>query len=157
MSLFCSHYKKIIDMKNMFFSAHATGVLASPNPRAMPLRAPGPVLEVSVLFNERGDVLAVVCGHDHANSYDIPCGNIRLICTPTCGFQAHGAEKTRGARIIDLDLRDTSRFETTTILYTDSAFADIINNFTYKFINFWKELYLIGNNLLVYAREILGI
>lgn len=109
------------------------------------------------LFNERGDVLAIVCGHDHANSYDIPCGNIRLICTPTCGFQAHGAEKTRGARIIDLDLRDTSRFETTTILYTDSAFADIINNFSYKFINFWKELYLIGNNLLVYAREILGI
>ena len=39
----------------MFFSAHATGVLASPNPRAMPLRAPGPVLEVSVLFNKRGD------------------------------------------------------------------------------------------------------
>ncbi len=42
-------------MNNMFFSAHATGVLASPNPRAMTMRAPGPALEFSVLLNERGD------------------------------------------------------------------------------------------------------
>ena len=108
-------------------------------------------------FNERGDVLALVVGHDHANSYDIPCGNLRFICTPTAGFQSHGDELTRGARIFDLDLRYTDRFDTSTILYTDSLFADIINNPVYRFTNFWKEVYLFFNNVLVIFREILGI
>ena len=50
----------------------------------------------------QGDMLAIVCGHDHINQFVIPYQGIDLICTPTAGFYSYGNAETRGARVIDL-------------------------------------------------------
>ena len=70
-------------------------------------------------FKEGGDVLAVVCGHDHVNSFVIPYEGIDLINTPTCGFSSYGNSETRGARVIRLNENDPTSYETETILFTE--------------------------------------
>ncbi len=52
---------------------------------------------------QQGDILAIVCGHDHVNQFIVPYQGIDLINTPGTGFYAYGDENVRGARIIDLD------------------------------------------------------
>lgn len=59
----------------------------------------------------QGDVVAMFFGHDHTNSYEIPYQGVDLVCTCGCGFQSYGDE-TRGVRIINLDEKDTSTYET---------------------------------------------
>ncbi|MCR5485733.1 MAG: InlB B-repeat-containing protein, partial [Clostridiales bacterium] len=66
----------------------------------------------------QGDVLAIVSGHDHENSFIVPYRGIDLINTPTCGFSSYGGDSTRGARIIDLD-EATGTYSTHTILLSD--------------------------------------
>ena len=67
--------------------------------------------EFSVMKSQ-GDVLAIVCGHDHRNMYEIPYQGINLICTPTAGFyndydyasDPEGVDPlVRGARVFDLN------------------------------------------------------
>ena len=53
-------------------------------------------------MKEQGDVLAMVTGHDHVNSFIVPWEGIDLINTPTCGFHSYGNRATRGARVIDI-------------------------------------------------------
>ena len=52
---------------------------------------------------QQGDVLAIVCGHDHINQFVVPHQGIDLICTPSAGFGAYGDDNRRGARVIDID------------------------------------------------------
>ena len=57
-------------------------------------------------LKQRGDVIAIVSGHDHRNSFVVPCDGIDLINTPAAGFYEnkvyHGDDDTRGARVIDI-------------------------------------------------------
>ncbi len=104
-------------------------------------------------FQRNGNVLAVVCGHDHANSFVIPYEGLDIVCTPSCGFGSYADEANRGARVIDLDLRDTSTYSTFTYLYADAASNNILLKLEYTFINFWKQIYLWFNNMWVRLRE----
>ncbi len=105
-------------------------------------------------FVQTGNVLAVVCGHDHANSYVIPYNGVDLVCTPGCGFGSYGDTACRGARVIDLNAKDTSRYETFTYLYEDVANDNPVQRMAYLFMAFWKQIYLFFNNLMVLLREI---
>lgn len=104
-------------------------------------------------FQRNGNVLAVVCGHDHANSYVIPYEGLDIICTPSCGFGSYADEACRGARVIDIDLKDTSTYSTFTYLFTDIELSNPLLQLEYRFINFWKQFYLLFNNLWVLLRE----
>jgi len=104
-------------------------------------------------FRETGNVLATVAGHDHANSYLIPYQGIDIICTPTCGFCSYGKQESRGARIFDIDMNNPTDYTTYTYLFTDLDYNNTLFMFEYYFINFWKEIYLLFNNLWVLLRE----
>lgn len=69
------------------------------------------------VLKEKGNILALIVGHDHINSFDIPSDGIRLIYTQCAGFNVYGPRLSRGVRIIDLDCTDLSRFETHTLTY----------------------------------------
>lgn len=70
-------------------------------------------------FKDGGDVLAIVSGHDHVNSFVVPYEGIDLVNTPTCGFHSYGNTLTRGARVIDLDENDPWHYETFTVRLED--------------------------------------
>ena len=73
---------------------------------------------------ERGDVLAILVGHDHYNTYDVESEGIRLINTPGASFNAYGTEFTRGSRLITLHEDDPENFDTEVITVNDAAILD---------------------------------
>ena len=73
---------------------------------------------------ERGDVLAILVGHDHYNTYDVEREGIRLINTPGASFNAYGTEFTRGSRLITLHEDDSENFDTEVITVNDAAIQD---------------------------------
>lgn len=68
---------------------------------------PGSTFGEFAAVQEQGDVLAIVCGHDHVNQFVVPYQGIDLINTPSAGFGAYGDEDMRGARVIELDVGGT--------------------------------------------------
>ena len=104
-------------------------------------------------MRDTGNILATVCGHDHANSFVIPYDGVDIVCTPTCGFCSYGDKATRGARVIDLNANKPASYETFTYLYTDIEDDNTLTNIQYAIVAFWKQVYLIFNNLWVLIRE----
>lgn len=72
---------------------------------------------------EMGDVLATVSGHDHENSFEIDYKGIKIINTPTVGFNAYNDQNV-GARVFVIDENDPENFETYCLRYTD-VYTDI--------------------------------
>ncbi len=72
---------------------------------------------------EMGDVLATVSGHDHENSFEIDYKGIRIINTPTIGFNAYN-DANVGARVFVIDENDPESFETYCLTYSD-IYAEI--------------------------------
>ena len=67
----------------------------------------------------QGDVIAIVCGHDHINQFVVPYQGIDLINTPSAGFGAYGDEDMRGARVIDIDISGTYTTHMINMLQTE--------------------------------------
>ncbi len=59
-----------------------------------------------------GDVLGVVCGHDHMNSFIADVNGIDMIMTPGCTYDSYNSHINQGARVFVLDEADTSTYET---------------------------------------------
>lgn len=72
---------------------------------------------------EMGDVLATVSGHDHENTFEIDYKGIKIINTPTIGFNAYN-DINVGSRVFVIDENDPENFETYCLTYTD-VFTDI--------------------------------
>ncbi|MCR4614928.1 MAG: metallophosphoesterase family protein [Clostridiales bacterium] len=67
---------------------------------------------------ERGDVIGAVFGHDHVNNFIVNLNGIDLIQTPGACFESgYGTNFYRGARLITLDEKDTSTYDTEVITY----------------------------------------
>ena len=67
---------------------------------------------------ERGDIIGGVFGHDHVNNFIVNLQGIDLIQTPGACFESgYGTNFYRGARLITLDEKDTSTYETEVISY----------------------------------------
>ncbi len=66
---------------------------------------------------ERGDVKAVVTGHDHINCFEGTVKGIKFIQTGCASFRCYGDSKTRGVRVIDISQDGT--WETKFYTYFD--------------------------------------
>lgn len=62
------------------------------------------------IMKNRGDVLAMFFGHDHINDFVMEKDGIKLIQTLCAGYTTYGKE--RGGRLIVLDEKDLTTFET---------------------------------------------
>ncbi len=72
---------------------------------------------------EGGDVIGMVFGHDHSNSFIVPYKGIDLINNPTCGFQSYGMTEVRGIRMFILNEDAPAEYETYIVKYQE-LFAD---------------------------------
>ncbi len=77
---------------------------------------------------EMGDVLATVSGHDHENSFEIDYKGIKIINTPTVGFNAYN-DINIGSRVFVIDETEPESFETYCLTYSD-VYPDI--DYLYK-------------------------
>lgn len=69
-------------------------------------------------FLETGDVLATVSGHDHENTFEIDYKGIKIINTPTVGFNAYN-DVNVGTRVFVIDESSPEDFETYCLSYSD--------------------------------------
>ncbi len=85
-----------------------------------------------VALREKGDVIAVFCGHDHNNSFVGEYNGLIMGYTQGCGFNVYGPKLQRGVRIIDLDENNLNTFSTYTTMYKDiKSVKDIHNKVKY--------------------------
>ena len=90
---------------------------------------------------ENGDVLSVMVGHDHVNSYETEYRGIKLINTPGVSFNAYGKEVVRGSRLITIKEDSTHTFESEVITINELAkenkdFRQAMDISAFK-ANFW--------------------
>lgn len=84
------------------------------------------------VLKEKGNVLALIVGHDHINSFVAEKEGIKLIYTQCAGFNVYGPKLKRGVRIIELDKNDLSTFSTHTLTYeelTDEKLSSPLQEF----------------------------
>ena len=72
---------------------------------------------------ETGDVLATVSGHDHENTFEIDYKGIKIINTPTVGFNAYN-DINVGSRVFVIDENEPESFEIYCLTYSD-VYPDI--------------------------------
>lgn len=77
------------------------------------------------VLKSRGDVLGVVTGHDHSNSFVGTYQGIDFIQMPGMSFRSYGDDQARGYGVIELDERDTSTYTSRTVRYIDRDFIDV--------------------------------
>lgn len=95
-------------------------------------------------LREKGDVCALVFGHDHINCFTSEIDGVNIIQTPGASFRSYGKEITRGVRVFEIDEKDPSTFSTYTIGYFD-LFGK----------NFWSVLrYIMGADEKEVIRDI---
>lgn len=73
---------------------------------------------------ENGDVLAVLVGHDHKNSYETEYKGIKLINTPGVSYNAYGSEIVRGSRLITIKEDSPDTFESEVITVNELAYEN---------------------------------
>lgn len=79
----------------------------------------------------QGDVKAMFFGHDHVNSFVVPYQGIDIVNTPTSGFGSYGDKATRGVRVITINEKDTSKYETKVINYFEKFAVDNLSECKY--------------------------
>lgn len=95
-------------------------------------------------LREKGDVCALVFGHDHLNNFTSEINGVNIIQTPGASFRSYGNEISRGVRVFEIDEKDPSSFSTYTIGYFD-LFGK----------NFWSVLrYIMGADEKEVIRDI---
>lgn len=70
-------------------------------------------------LRRRGDVCALVFGHDHTNSFTGEIDGVNIIQTSGASFRSYGNMISRGVRVFEIDEKDPSAFRTYTISYFD--------------------------------------
>ena len=68
---------------------------------------------------EKGDVCALVFGHDHPNSFIGEVEGVKIIQSPGASFRSYGIPRSRGVRVFEIDENDPCSFETYEIGYFD--------------------------------------
>lgn len=84
------------------------------------------------VLKEKGNVLALIVGHDHNNSFVGEKDGIKLIYTQGAGFNVYGPGRKRGVRMIELDENDPTGFGTYTVTFdelTSDRLADPFKEF----------------------------
>lgn len=71
------------------------------------------------ILKEKGNILALIVGHDHINSFVAEKDGVKLIYTQCAGFNVYGPKLKRGVRIIELDKNAPESFSTYTVTYEE--------------------------------------
>ena len=66
-----------------------------------------------------GDVIGIVTGHDHANSFVGHWQGVDFIQMPGMTFESYGDDACRGYGVIELDERDTTTYSSHTVRYSE--------------------------------------
>lgn len=82
------------------------------------------------------DVVGMVFGHDHSNSFIVPYKGIDLINNPTCGFQSYGMTEVRGIRMFVINEDAPAEYETYIVKYQDLFADDAMAMFMHDFFAF---------------------
>lgn len=82
---------------------------------------------------EKGNVLGLLVGHDHINSFVAEKDGMKLIYTQGSGFNVYGPGRQRGVRIVELDVNDLSDFDTHTLTFGELT-SDKLSNPLQEFI-----------------------
>ncbi len=88
-------------------------------------------------LREKGNVLGLLVGHDHINSFVAEKDGIKLIYTQGAGFNVYGPGRQRGVRIVELDANDLGKFSTHTITFgelTDDKLSNPLQEFIFAHI-----------------------
>ena len=70
-------------------------------------------------LHEGGNVMALIVGHDHNNSFVAPYEGIDLVYTQGAGFNVYGPGKNRGARVVTLYENNPKEYKTFTLTYSE--------------------------------------
>ena len=70
-------------------------------------------------LRQRGDVCALIFGHDHINCFTAEIDGVNIVQSPGASFRSYGNMVSRGVRVFEIDENDTSSFSTHTISYFD--------------------------------------
>ena len=98
---------------------------------------------------EGGDVLAVVVGHDHVNSFVADINGIDLVQTPGATYHSYYNSMLQGARIIELDEGDLDSYytyELTSSFLATQGDSDLTDSgersgFSYTFSNIFLPIF----------------
>ncbi len=104
-----------------------------------------------------GDVMAIVSGHDHTNSFVVPYKGIDIINTPTCGFRSYGSSESRGIRIFTVDENKPFEYETRILTFQELFADDTLTMLKHNIVSFFTDLVAYFNNLYVKISSMLGI
>ncbi|MEI6578496.1 MAG: hypothetical protein WCN92_03415 [Eubacteriales bacterium] len=96
----------------------------------------------------QGDVVAMVFGHDHVNTFDVAYKGVDLINTPGTNFASYG-DDNRGARVITLDENNPSAYETHLVTY--KSLYQNYKSFQYRFTLYGSEFSI--NDRILAAME----
>ncbi len=105
----------------------------------------------------QGDVLGIVSGHDHCNSFIVPYKGIDLINTPTCGFRSYGDNESRGVRVFTLNEADLTTYETYVVTFPELFEGNAMAMFRFNFLGIFSRIYAYFNNLWGTISSALGI
>ncbi len=106
---------------------------------------------------EGGDVLAIVSGHDHTNSFVVPYKGIDIINSPTCGFRSYGNSESRGIRMFTINESNPYEYETEIVTFQELFADDALTMMKHDFVSFFTDLIAFFNNLYVKISSMLGI
>ena len=84
-------------------------------------------------LRQRGDVCALVFGHDHTNCFTGELDGVNIVQTPGASFRSYGNMVSRGVRVFEIDENDLSTFTTHTISYFDLFGKNFISVLRYIF------------------------
>ncbi len=70
-------------------------------------------------IRRRGDVCALVFGHDHLNCFTAELDGVNIVQTPGASFRSYGNMVSRGVRVFEIDEKNPTTFSTYTISYFD--------------------------------------
>lgn len=103
---------------------------------------------------ESGDVLGVLVGHDHENSYEVEHKGIMIINTPGITYNAYSSEFIKGGRLITINEDNTSEFTSEVLAVNDIAMKDGdfaksmgINRLAAAFYSIFGDFLLLLKNL----------
>lgn len=103
---------------------------------------------------ENGDVLAVLVGHDHKNSYEVEHKGVTIINTPGITYHAYSSEFIKGSRLITINEDNTNEFTSELLAVNDIAVKDAdfaeamgINRLEAAFYSIFGDFLLLLKNI----------
>lgn len=106
---------------------------------------------------ERGDVVGIVTGHDHINSFIGSYAGVDFIQIPACTFQSYGSDEIRGYGVITINEDDTSAYEAHSVRYVD-MYSDQseFEKLQIQVLGFFNNVIYIFSEIRACVQELLG-